>query len=123
MIADIMKALKALDEEATIVKIILPEQISEDTRERLKQVVTHFKAVSMKGTGNYVLCLYPYDIYKPMIADYEMAILINDIGFLVFRVIYNAYIDRYFAILATDTGRDVMDYLVEDYAYRRMKVS
>ena len=41
MLTDITKALKALNEEATIVEIGLPEQISEDTRERLEQVATH----------------------------------------------------------------------------------
>lgn len=130
MLTDITKALKALNEEATIVEIRLPEQISEDTRERLKQVVTHFKAESMKDTGNYVLCSCTYDIYRPESAGNKQAVMFNDTGFLIFRNIYDFDIiyddtiyDRYhIATLATDTGRDVISYLAENNGYRRMKM-
>ncbi len=120
MLTDITKALKALNEEATIVEIGLPEQISEDTRERLEQVATHFKAVSMKGTGNYVLCSCIYDVYRAKSAGNKQAALFNDTGFSVYRDIYNADIsyDRYVVICATDTGRDVAEYLVKNNNYQ-----
>lgn len=122
MLIDITKALKALNEEATIVEIGLPEQISEDTRERLKQVVTHFKAESMKDTGNYVLCSCINYIHLPELVDDRKVMMINDTGFLVFRDIYDvdAAIERCFGILATnDTDSDVISYLAENYGYRR----
>ncbi len=120
MLTDITKALKALNEEATIVEIGLPEHISEDTRERLEQVVTHFKAVSMKDTGNYILCSCIYDVYRAKSAGNKQAALFNDTGFSVYRDIYNADIsyDRYIVILATDTGRDVAEYLVRNNNYQ-----
>lgn len=120
MLANITKVLKALNEEATIVEIGLPEHISEDTRERLKQVVTHFKAVSMKGTGNYILCSCIYDVYMSKSAGNKQAALFNDTGFLIDRDIYNIDIsyDIYIAILATDTGRDVAEYLVRNNNYQ-----
>lgn len=120
MLTDITKALKALNEEATIVEIGLPEHISEDTRERLEQVVTHFKAVSMKDTGNYVLCSCIYDVYRAKSAGNKQAALFNDTGFSVYRDIYNVDIsyDRYIVILATDTGRDVAEYLVRNNNYQ-----
>lgn len=123
MLIDITKALKSLNEEATIVKIKLPEQVSEDTRERIKQVVTHFKAESMKDTGNYVLCSCINYIHLPELVDDRKVMMINDTGFLVFRNIYAVSIDRCFGfgVLATDTGRDVASYLAENYGYRRMK--
>ena len=123
MLIDITKALKSLNEEATIVKIKLPEQVSEDTRERIKQVVTHFKAESMKGTGNYVLCSCINYIHLPELVDDRKVMMINDTGFLVFRNIYAVSIDRCFGfgVLATDTGRDVASYLAENNGYRRMK--
>ena len=120
MLANITKVLKALNEEATIVEIGLPEQISEDTRERLEQVVLHFKAVSMKDTGNYVLCSCIYDVYRAKSAGNRQAVLFNDTGFSVYRDIYNVDIsyDRYIVILATDTGRDVAEYLVRNNNYQ-----
>lgn len=102
MLIDITKALKALNEEATIVEIGLPEQISEDTRERLEQVVTHFKAESMKGTGNYVLCSYAYDFYKQEIAKYnDKTKMFKENNFLFIKDINDSDIDfnGYFAIL------------------------
>ena len=121
MLTDITKALKVLNDEVTIVKIKLPELISDDTRERLEQVVTHFKAESMKDAGNYVLCSCIYDIYRPISAGYKQAALFNDIGFLILCDIYDDICDRYFAILVTDIGRDVVGYLVRNNEYIIMK--
>lgn len=130
MLTDITKALKSLNEEATIVEIKLPEQISEDTRERLKQVVTHFKAESMKDTGNYVLCSCIYDIYRPESVDDKKAKMFNDNDFLAlvdiydFDTIYDDTVyDRYYiAILVTDIGRDVVGYLVINDGYRTIEL-
>ncbi len=109
MLANITKVLKALNEEATIVEIGLPEQISEDTRKRLEQVVLHFKAEAIKGTGNYVLCSCVYDIYKPETADYKKAKMFKENNFIFLKDIDNSAIfDRYFAILSTDIGMDVI---------------
>ena len=122
MLIDITKALKSLNEEATIVEIKLPEQISEDTGARLKQVVTHFEAESMKDTGNYVLCSCIYDIYMPKSAVNKQAAMFNDTtGYLVFMDIYNpaTIYDRYIVtILSTAIGRDVASYLVENNGYK-----
>lgn len=124
MLTDITKALKSLNEEATIVEIKLPEQISEDTRERLKQVVTHFKAESMKDTGNYVLCSCINYIHIPESVDDKKAKMINDNDFLALDNIYDfdTVYDRYFAILVTAIGRDVIGYLVNDYGYRTIEL-
>ena len=108
-LTDIAKALKSIHEEATIVEIELPEQISEDTRERLEQVVLHFKAEAIKGTGNYVLCSCVYDIYKPETADNKKAKMFKENGFSFLRDIDDSSVkDRYFAILSTDIDRDVI---------------
>ncbi len=105
-LTDIAKALKSINDEATIVEIELPEQISEDTRERLEQVATHFKAEAIKGTGNYVLCSCVYNIYKPEIADYNKTKMFKENDFIFF--VDDIVFDRYFAILGTDIGRDVI---------------
>lgn len=108
-LTDIVKALKLINDEATIVEIELPEQISEDTRERLEQVVLHFKAEAIKGTGNYVLCSCVYDIYKPETADNKKAKMFKENGFSFLRDIDDSSVkDRYFAILSTDIDRDVI---------------
>ncbi len=115
MLANITKVLKALNEEATIVEIGLPEHISEDTRERLEQVVLHLKAEAIKGTGNYVLCSCVYDIYKPETADNNnKAEILNKNGFLFLKVMDDSDVfDGYFAILATDIGRDVIYHITK----------
>ncbi len=111
MLTDITKALKALNEEATIVEIGLPEHISEDTRERLEQVVTHFKAVSMKDTGNYVLC----SCFDNNNSLNDLALMTKN-DFFVFKYETNYegdFITSNIAVLTTDTGKDVISYLAD----------
>lgn len=109
MLANITKVLKALNEEATIVEIGLPEHISEDTRERLEQVVTHFKAVSMKDTGNYVLCSCIH------YSEDDKAMLFNDTDFIVFRDReLNPTFNSYVAIITNDIGRYVINIWLND---------
>ncbi len=109
-LTDIVKALKSINDEATIVEIELPEQISEDTRERLEQVVLHFKAEAIKGTGNYVLCSC-FDNKKSI----DALALMSKNDFFVFKYETNYkkedFISINVAILATDIGRDVIGFI------------
>lgn len=106
MLTDITKALKTLNEEATIVEIQLPEQISEDTKERFEQVAKYFKAEAIKGRDKYVLCSY----INTAEALYDTVMMFKYNDFFIPKFNEASTNIRNAAILATDIGREIIGF-------------